>query len=87
MTGPSRDEFEAWKADAVTQFVMAGVAAIADAQAGAWFEVAWNRGDLSDVTRERMRTRAESFMELANLTIEDAYGANGLTAPKPAESA
>lgn len=85
MTTPSRDEFEAWRANPVTQFVLAGVKNVADAQAADWFEKAWGGGDLSELLRERLRTRAESFTELANITIEDAYGANGLTAPPKIE--
>lgn len=86
MDAPTRDEFEAWKAHPVTEFVMAGVKRVADAQAADWFEKAWGGGDLSEITRERLKTRAVTFMELANLTVEDAYGANGLN-PPPQEPA
>jgi hypothetical protein len=84
---PSRDEFEAWKADPVTAFVMAGVKNIADAQATDWFSKAWGGGNLSEVLRERLKTRADSFMELVGLTVEEAYAANGLPPPPPKEPA
>jgi hypothetical protein len=82
---PSRDEFEAWRADPVTVFVMSAMQAVADAQAADWLAKAWDGGDLSEVLRERLRTRAETFRELVGLTFEDAYGANGLEAPSNPE--
>lgn len=86
MTSPSRDEFEAWLADPVTEFVMAGVRNVAERVPADWFERAWNGGDLTEATLTRLKTRAETFTELAAITVEDAYGANGLPAPPPKQT-
>lgn len=92
MTTPSHDEFEAWRADPVTEFVFAGLRAFAEAQAESFAGIAWTASpsawDELRITRERLRTRAESYLELANITLGEACVANGADPPpKPKEPA
>ena len=86
MTAPSRDEFAAWRDHPVTRFVMAGVSVAAEAQRNTWMEASWSHGALSEITRERLMTRADAYLGFTTLTVEDAYALNGLE-PPPKEPA
>lgn len=91
MSAPSRDEYEAWLADPVTEFVFAGLKLLSEAQAETFKAAAWGavdgRQDWDElrVTRARCRARAEAYSDLATLSIDDAYGANGLEPPPAAK--
>lgn len=91
MSTPSRDEFEAWRADPVTEFVLTGLQRLSEAQEIAFTAAAWGGPDSREgwdelrVTRARCKARAEAYSDLAGLTIDDAYGANGLEPIPPSK--
>lgn len=86
MTQITREEYEIWKDNAVTRFVMAGLANAADLAAEQWKAVAWARSGLTrddemraaELDRTKVQARAEAYRDLASLSFEDAMGANGL---------
>lgn len=77
---PDADEFAAWQAHPVTVFVNAGLVRLAELAKAQWQADAWD-GHLEPVPLARVKTRAETYLELAELTFEDALGANGTMEP------
>jgi hypothetical protein len=78
MTNPiSRDGFQAWLTDPVTQFVVAGLRRLQEQAQVEWLRESWNSGVADQGKLDRLRVRFETWGDLANITIEDAYGANG----------
>lgn len=59
---PSRDEFEAWRDDAVTKFVMAALLRNADECREEWLRKSWNTGEADQVTLIGLRERADALL-------------------------
>ena len=79
MTNPiSRDGFEAWLADPVTQFVMAGLTRMEQHAQADWLTRSWNTGTADQDLLNRLKAKAQTWHDIAHLKLEDAYGANGL---------
>jgi hypothetical protein len=45
---PTRDEFDRWRADFVTQWVMEAHRRAADANKASWIEASWETGKVSE---------------------------------------
>lgn len=82
LIAPTPDEWEAWRDHPVTRFVSAGLVKHAALAKSAWQENAWH-GVMDPLARERAKTRAEVMTHLAELTLEDARGANGMEPKEP----
>lgn len=71
---PSADEYATWRDNPITAWVMKGVQHYADLQPAQWLAMSWNTGEADVEALARMRTRAESYADLANLSYDDACG-------------
>jgi len=65
------EEFAAWREDHVTQWVTAELARAADAQKAAWLELSWEQGEPDELQLAELRTRADAYRALAELSYED----------------
>jgi hypothetical protein len=71
---PTKDDFDAWKANPMTEWVMAGVQRYADGQKAFWGEQSWSSGLADQAALDRMKTRADAYEGLAQLNFEQAMG-------------
>lgn len=63
---PSEDEFDAWKDDPVTQFVLGALSLAADAQAQEWTKASWSTGQANPLLLHELRTRADAYRAMAD---------------------
>ena len=80
---PTEDDWEAWRANPVTRWVLSGVQRFADAQAED-FAAMWSSpaGTPIDQQRvDRLKVRADAYHGLANLTFGQAVGLHPETTP------
>lgn len=75
---PTPEQFEIWLADETTQYVLAGLQKMADAQKAAWAEHAWV-GNLDQDFYSRAKERARAFSEMAAPALPDVIAWNGDT--------
>jgi hypothetical protein len=67
----SAEEFEAWRADPVTEWITAELEKAAEAQKDAWLAMSWD-GNVCDQTElQILKTRADAYRALAELSYED----------------
>jgi hypothetical protein len=59
---PSHDEFEAWRDDGVTKFVMAALLRNADECREEWVRQSWNTGEADQATLIGLRERADALL-------------------------
>lgn len=79
------EDFEAWAEQPMTRLVIAGLEAMAVQQQTNWQAGAWSAEYLTPEGREqqlialnRAKVRAETYREMANITLADVLAANGL---------
>ena len=63
---PSEDEFDAWKDDPVTQFVLGALAVAADEQKDEWVKATWGTGEANPILLHELRTRADAYRVIAD---------------------
>lgn len=81
---PTAEEFEIWRENPITAWVLAGVQRFADLQKLSWADASWASGEADQATLDRMKTRADAYEGLAGLTFEQALGLHD-TGEKPDE--
>lgn len=74
---PSRDDFARWLDDPVTGYVMRAHLASAAANEAEWKRVSWDNGIASQATLNELRTRADAYKAIAEMTYEAVCDANG----------
>lgn len=74
MIAPDEEEFIAWRANPVTQYVMAGVLRYAEMQRQAWVDASWKHRVADHSLLLELHTRADAYEGLASLTYENAIG-------------
>lgn len=67
----SADEFAAWRADPVTRWAMGELAKAAEAQRVAWLNQSWGDGVADPLLLAVLKTRADAYAALAEMTYED----------------
>ena len=67
----SAEEFDAWREDLVTQWVLAELGKAAAAQKAAWTEMSWGNGIVDPTELHILKTRADAYSVLAEVTFED----------------
>ncbi len=65
----SRDDFNTWRANPVTEWVFAGLERIAEAQRQHWIETSWEQGVCEPALMNELRVRADT----AKAIIETEY--------------
>lgn len=69
-----RDDYARWRDDPMTRQVFAALRTAADAQKTAWDEASWGGGiarpDELDRTLRELRTRADAYQSIEELTFE-----------------
>lgn len=65
----SRDDFNTWRANPVTEWVLSGLGSIADHQRTHWMETSWDQGACSPELLLELRVRADT----ARAVIEVEY--------------
>ena len=74
---PSRDEFARWLDDAVTRYVMRAHLAMAETNKAEWTKASWDNGACSKEMLLELRTRADAYRAIAEMTYEGVCDANG----------
>jgi len=59
---PSRDEFDAWRDDSTTRFVMAALQRNAEECREEWLRKSWNTGEADQMTLIGLRERADALL-------------------------
>jgi hypothetical protein len=71
MNLPSEEEFEAWRDQPVTQFVLEAYRRMAEAQKLAWIEGSWEAGDANPIMLVELRTRADAYQSMSECVLDD----------------
>lgn len=66
---PTLEEFQAWRANPVTAWILKGCQTAAEAQKQHWLEKSWN-GDVDPLLRLECATRADAYLALEETTYE-----------------
>lgn len=79
---PKRDEWDIWRDNPVTQFVMAALRRNADEHAEQWHEISWQGGNADQRQLDALRERADALRGIAEADYEAFCETLGL-APEP----
>lgn len=74
---PSRDDFDRWLDDPVTDAVMRAHEAMAEANKAEWTRVSWDNGAASPSLLRELRVRADAYRAISEMSYEalcDALG-------------
>ncbi len=75
---PSKEEFQAWRADPTTRWVMAAMASFAGKQRDEWMARTFDAGGHPDVALlVELRTRADAYRAISDSTFEDWMNTHG----------
>lgn len=77
MSVPVREDFARWLDDPVTRYVMAAHLAMADANKAEWLRVSWDNGAASQAYLTELRTRADAYRAISEMTYDSLVDANG----------
>lgn len=73
----TKDDFEAWLANPVTEYVMRAMGAARDGVKADWIAHSWDGGSCDPLTLERLRTRADTLEGFTVLEYEAVQSLNG----------
>lgn len=59
---PSRDEFDAWRDEPITQFVMAALIRNAEECREAWMDASWHGGNADQRSLDTYKARADALL-------------------------
>lgn len=65
------EEFDAWRQDPVTAWVMAEMSRAADLQREGWIAASWDGGACDPMLLNTLQTRADAYRALAELSYDD----------------
>lgn len=72
-----REDFARWLDDPVTDWVMRAHRAMAAANRAEWERISWDNGIANQAALSELRTRADAYMAIAEMTFESVADANG----------
>lgn len=67
----SAEEFDAWRDDPVTAWVMSELNKAAEKQRDGWLAASWDDGGCDPIVLNTLRTRADAYRALAELSYAD----------------
>lgn len=73
------EEFEAWRDNPITQWVRAAFKRLAEENKAAWVETSWERGAAGPAELIELKTRADAYMAMSEMTFEDLQVTHGET--------
>lgn len=65
------EDWEAWRGNPVTQWVMKALHTASEAQKAAWLAASWDKGDCSPLALVELKTRADAYSALSEVSRED----------------
>lgn len=71
MAAPTREEFQAWAQNPVSQWVFRGARAASEAQKAHWNELSWESGKADPLELCELRTRSDAYLALVETGYED----------------
>jgi hypothetical protein len=74
---PSREDFQRWLEDSVTDYVMRAHLAMSEKNRLQWQQVSWDNGIANQRALDELRTRADAYRAIAEMSYEDVCNANG----------
>jgi hypothetical protein len=74
---PSREDFTRWLGDSVTAYVMRAHLAMAETNKAEWLRVSWEAGHANPALLSELRTRADAYRAIAEMTYDALCDANG----------
>ncbi|MES2904538.1 MAG: hypothetical protein V4696_10170 [Pseudomonadota bacterium] len=75
----SAEDFEQWRDNPVTRWVMAACMTAADANRDAWISASWDLGKADQAELDVLRTRADAYRALCDTSYSDWQDINGDT--------
>lgn len=66
-----KDDFDAWRDNAVTQAVFAALEGLAERAKKAWVTASWDRGENDPLLLADLRARAECMRDVTEITFEE----------------
>ncbi len=76
MTAPTREDFDRWREDSVTRWVMKACQAVSEAQENEWRQISWVNGRANEAALRELRTRADAYRALFETDYFAWCGAN-----------
>ncbi len=84
---PGRDEWNSWRDNPVTEFVMASLARNADEYADEWHRLSWVEGKCDPMALETLRARSDILRGIAEADYEAFCEVLGLEPEEPPHAA
>ncbi len=72
----SAEDFDQWRDNPVTQWVMAACAKAADGNRDAWIAASWDMGRADQAELTVLRTRADAYRALCDTDYSDWHSIN-----------
>jgi hypothetical protein len=76
---PSREAFQAWLEDPVTDWVMKAHRKTADDNKEAWIKQSWENGHSNPLALLELHTRADAYLAISQMSYADVCAAFGET--------
>lgn len=67
---PSQDEFDAWRDNPITRWVMGACAKAAAENRQSWIEASWGAGNADPLLLVELKTRADAYLALEQTRYE-----------------
>lgn len=82
MNPPTREDFDRWRDDFVTRWILGACEIYATEQEAEWHRVSWINGGCSEKLLIELRTRADAYRALAETDYTAWLAANGQEEPR-----
>lgn len=70
MSHPTAEDFEAWRDNPVTQWVMRGLDDVSSRCRQTWLEASWGRGEVDPILLCELKTRADAYQAIQGSSYE-----------------
>lgn len=74
-----KDEWDQWKENPITRWVLQALETAAQHQEAAWREASWVKGEADALVLTELRTRADAYRALAEMDYERVRQINDST--------
>lgn len=66
-----KEDFEAWMAHPVTEYILKRVGELSEANKQKWMDVSWGTGSCDPMVLVELKARSQAAKDLSELTFED----------------
>jgi uncharacterized phage-associated protein len=67
----TKEDFEAWQTNPVTEAVLSAVKRIGEGAKGEWLQASWNGGQLDPAILAALKAKETAYIDLSDISYED----------------